>query len=228
MSGRKLECESPHHRIGRQVPERLARRLESLWPLIASETPKRRAPERQVQSPQPGVATRLRRRELRCSPGPSRTARPTISPARVRQSSLRSAYYLLTKPNRLFEIICRFSMLQRLAGLNGVQEVASSNLAGPTNSPPVGDHFPLVATTLNCDGLRRCPAASISAACGVPIRRWSLPPDVRAVLARTSREATGVPTVTVGAPQPHLSALADSPRVPLERFLSEFGQLDRG
>jgi hypothetical protein len=96
MSGRKPECEDRHHRIERQVPEQLASRLESLWTLIASETSKRRTPERQVQSPKLGAATQRRRRGLRCSPGSSRTARPTICPARVRQSSLRSAYYLLT------------------------------------------------------------------------------------------------------------------------------------
>ncbi len=101
MPGRKPECEGPHRRIGRQVPEHLASRLEGLWALIASATPKRRASRRQVQSPQLAVATQLRKPEDRCSSGPSRTVRPTIQPARVRQSSLRSAYYLLTNPNRL-------------------------------------------------------------------------------------------------------------------------------
>ena len=81
MSGRKPECEDRHHRIERQVPEQLASQLESLWTLIASETPKRRAPERQVQSPQLAVATQLRKPEDRRSPGQSPTVRPTIRPA---------------------------------------------------------------------------------------------------------------------------------------------------
>jgi len=140
---RKLECESPHRRIERQVPEPLASRLESLWPLIASETPKRRAPERQVQSPKLGVATQLRRPERRCSPELSRTARPTIWSAWVRRSSLRSAYYLLTSPNWLLEILCRSGKLRLVAGLNGVQEVASSNLAGPTSFPVSRRSFPI-------------------------------------------------------------------------------------
>jgi hypothetical protein len=133
MSERKPECEGPHRRIGRQVPEQLAGKLESPWALIASETPKRRAPERQVQSPQLGVTAQQRRTAHRCSPGPSRTARPTICSARTRQSSLRSAYYLLTSPNFLLEILCKSRSLRLVVGLNGVQEVGSSNLPGPTN-----------------------------------------------------------------------------------------------
>ena len=133
MPGRKPECESPHRRIKRQMPEPLASRLETLWPLIASETPERSAPDRWVQSPRLAVVTQLRKPGHRCSPGSSRTARPTIWSARTRQSSLRSAYYLLTSPNWLPEILCRFSNLRLLGGLNGVQEVASSNLAGPTS-----------------------------------------------------------------------------------------------
>jgi hypothetical protein len=109
MPGRKPECEGPHRRIGRQVPEQLAGRVKSVGHLSASETPKRRAPERQVQSSQLAMATQLRRLEHWRSPGPSRPARPTIWPARVRQSSLRSAYYLLTSPNWLPGILFRSS-----------------------------------------------------------------------------------------------------------------------
>ena len=157
MSGRKPECEDRHHRIEWQVPEQLASRLESLWTLIASETSERRTPERQVQSPKLGAATQRRRGGLRCSPGSSRTARPAICPARVRQSSLRSAYYLLTSPNWLLESLCRSGKLRRVADLNGVQEVGSSNLPGPTSFPPVTHHFPVVAIAPHGDGLRRFP-----------------------------------------------------------------------
>ena len=167
MPGRKPGCEGPHRRIGRQVPDQLASRLESLWPLIAGETTKRRALKRQVRSPQLGTATQLRRPELRRSPGSSRTARPTICPARVRQSSLRSAYYLLTSPNCLLEILCRSGILRLVVSLNGVQEVASSNLAGPTNFPPVTHHFPIVPTTLEQAGLRQCRPVLASGACHV-------------------------------------------------------------
>ena len=139
------------------MPEHLASRLESLWPSIASEIPKRPAPDRWVQSPWLAIATQLRKPEHRRSPGSSRTARPTIWPARTRQSSLRSAYYLLTSPNWFPKILCRSGNLCLVANLNGVQEVGSSNLPGPTNFPPVTHHFPILTIALHCDGLFRCP-----------------------------------------------------------------------
>ena len=189
MPGRKPECGGPHLRIERQVLEQLASRLESLWPLIASETPKRRAPERQVQSPQLGVATQMRRPERRRSPGPPKPVRPTIRPAWVRRSSLRSAYYLLTSPNWLPEIPCRSGNLRLVVGLNGVQEVASSNLAGPTTSRPsliISQQLRLRWTTPGYAGARRFLCLLLTM-CSLP--DGPVPPDLRLVLARTGPEA---------------------------------------
>ena len=154
VSSRKPECESPHRRIGRQVPEQLASELESLEPLISCSVPERRAA---TSWPEFGVATQVPTPELRRSPGQLRPVRPAIWPSRVRPSSLRSAYYLLTIPNRLLENLCRFSSLRLVVSLNGVQEVGSSNLPGPTIFPPVTHHFPTVPTALSHAGLRRCP-----------------------------------------------------------------------
>jgi hypothetical protein len=71
-------------------------------------------------------------------------------------------------------------------------------------------------------------AESARAACFVLIFRWSGPPGFPPLLARTRREATGVPTAAVDAPHCHSPVLSELAVVALANFLSEFGQLGRG
>ena len=203
MSGRKPECEGLHRRIGRQVPEQLAGRVESLWPLITCSALERRTSTSRSQL---GVATQLRRPERRCSPGPSRTARPTIWSAWVRRSSLRSAYYLLTSPNWLLENLCSSGKLCLVVGLNGVQEVGSSNLPGPTIFPPARPPFPSAVRTVVHVGLHGCPAVLVFAAYHVLTAAPSLLPALSPVLACTGPIATGVPTALIDPSQRHSSA----------------------
>jgi len=119
-------------------------------------------------------------------------------------------------------------MVRGVPPLNGVQEVGSSNLPGPTNFPPVGDHFPVLTIALHGDGMRHCPPNPRRLLIMCLFSDGLVPPGSSIPLARTRQEATGVPTRTVDDPHCPSRVLAELAVVTIADFVSEFRQLSPG
>ena len=94
----------------------------------------------------------------------------------------------------------KIRVVRGLSQLNGVQEVASSDLSTPTSSPPVGDHFPVVATALHCDGLCHCPPNPCALLIMCLFSDDPVSPGSSPLLAGSRQQATGVPRSTFGGP----------------------------